>query len=65
MKQRVLHGVHDHLPGRPYLCNKSKVTQGTGRNDFTRLPDLPLFKVTCKNCLRVQRCGTQTELDLK
>jgi len=65
MKERVLHGVHEGLPGRPYACNKNKITKGTGRNDFTRFPDVPLFRVTCKNCLRVLRCGVQTKLDLK
>jgi len=63
--KRPIHAVYEWLPGRPYVCNKNKVTLGTGRNDYTRLPNLPLFAVTCKNCLRVLRCGTQTTLVLK
>jgi hypothetical protein len=63
MKERVMHGVHEDLPDRPLLCNHNKPSKGTSLN-FTRLPEVPLFRVTCKNCLRVLRCGVQTKLEL-
>ena len=60
---KVMHGVYEDLPDRPLLCNRNRSSKGSGLA-YTRLPDVPMFRVTCKNCLRVARKGIQTTLPL-
>lgn len=54
-KERVIHGTQD---GNSLACNKNM-----GMASGLAYAINPQY-VTCKNCLKVLRCGTQTTLNL-
>jgi len=62
MKERPVHGLIVTGADLHIACHHNRGLKSGWA--ITCLPNLPMFKVTCKNCLRVLRCGTQTKLDL-
>ena len=63
MKERPVHGVIVTETDLHIACHHNRGVKSGWAH--TLHSDLPLFAVTCKNCLRVLRCGTQMTLVLK
>ena len=62
-KERPVHGVSYTERTAHLACNKNwGMASGYEYTAHSELPDL---RVTCKNCLRVLRCGQQMELQLQ